>query len=376
MKRISQVPFVLFVCAVLVSQGLAAPAISKGAAAAPGSILWQLQLDGAYSSVRPAVARSGNVYVVDVTGTLYAVSPNGTLLWKVAGAGGKGVAVSPNETIYVGSESFVRAFRPTGSRKWSFRQSPGAYLFVGLGVGPDRNLYCLATNGLGIFSLTPLGKLRWANAELFNQPIVSYGEIAFGPGPAQGSPAQLYFYANHHLRALTLDGSDVFTLNPGGMQPVVSLPDGTMHLDKSAYFPDGTQYWFNFDIFGSSNVVLGRDGNHYQASYVSDDLYALDPTGSLKWNSTDPDFITASGVDPVNTRVLFVGNDAVDFGGVISAYDTVTGSRAWRLKLPPFNGFNQIPELQPGFSADGSVAYYVNASCAVGHACLTAVAVK
>jgi hypothetical protein len=343
-----------------------------------GTLLWQFVLDGSYSLVRPAVGPDGTVYAIDVSGTLLAVKPDGTLLWKVVGAGGKGLAVSPDGTVYVGSESFVRAYRPDGTQKWSFQQSPAAYLFVGLGVGPDGNLYCLGTNGLGIFSLTPQGTLRWASSELFNQPIVSYGEIAFGPGPTPSSPKQLYFYANHHLRALTLDGRDVFLLGSGGI-PVVSPFDGTMHVDKSAYFPDGAQYWFNFDIIGGSYVVMGRDGTHYQTAYIyPNELYALDPAGALKWTGVGGDYLTVSGVDPSNTRVLVVGKDAVDFTGLIAAYDTATGSRVWRLRLPPFQGVNQTSELLPGFSADGSVAYYVTTPCKVSlnHACLTAVAVK
>jgi outer membrane protein assembly factor BamB len=339
-----------------------------------GELLWQVVMDGSYSMVRPALGPDGTVYAIDVSGTLHAVSPSGTLLWKVVGAGGKGLAVGPDGTVYVGSESFVRAYRPDGTRKWVFQQTPFAYLFVGLGVGPDGNLYCLATNGLGIFSLTPQGTLRWASSELYNTPIVSYGEIAFGPGPAGN---QLYFYANHHLRALTLDGRDVFLLYPGGMQPVVSPLDGTMHLSKAAYFPSGTQFWFNFDIIGGSNVVVGRDGTHYQSAYIyPNELYALDPVGALKWTGVGGDYQTVSGVDPANTRVLVVGNDGVDFTGLISAYDVATGDRVWRLRLPAFQGFNQTAELRPGFSFDGAVAYYVTTPCAANHACLTAVAVK
>jgi hypothetical protein len=61
---------------------------------------------------------------------------------------------------------------------------------------------------MGVFSLTPQGALRWTNPELYDRQIVDYAEIVFGPN---GNQQQLYFYANNHLRALTLNGVSVFT---------------------------------------------------------------------------------------------------------------------------------------------------------------------
>lgn len=343
-----------------------------------GSMLWQVQMDGSYSFVRPAVASNGNIYVVDVSGTLHAVSPTGTLLWKVPGAAGftgKALTVGPDGTIYVASEDIVRAFSPSGVTLWTYTQDPRAFILVGLSVGPDGNLYGVATQGLGVFSLTPSGVLRWTSTELYNRPIVSYGEIVFGPGSAPSSPKQLYFYANHHIRALTLDGGDVFQLNTGG-QPVTSPFDGTMHLGNAAYQPDGTLYWLNTNVFSGSSTVVGRDGTTYLFGFGS--LFALDPAGATRWTSSDPDFLNVSGVEPGDTRLLLVGNDATDFHGVINAYDTASGSRVWHLDLPPVNGSNQAAERLPAFSADGSVAYYYTEPClsALNHGCLTAVAVK
>lgn len=115
------------------------------------------------------------------------------------GPGAKGVAVGPDGAIYVASESLINAYNPDASAKWSFVQNPRALTRLGVSVGPDGNIYSVGTQGMGVFSLTPAGTLRWTNPELYRRPIVDYGEIVFGPN---GSSQQLYFSANAHLRAV------------------------------------------------------------------------------------------------------------------------------------------------------------------------------
>ena len=155
-----------------------------------GAIAWQVQLAGPTCGVRPALGPDGTVYAVDVSQNLHAVSPAGTLLWTVAGAGGKGLAVGADGTIYAGSEDAIQAFAPDGTRRWTFVMSPRALILLGLAIGPDGNLYGVATEGLGVFSLTPQGSLRWTSPEPYDRPNVSYGELVFGASAASAlSPA-------------------------------------------------------------------------------------------------------------------------------------------------------------------------------------------
>lgn len=373
MKRMANVCLLVLVCtaAGVRAGGQSTNPADDIALPAAGTIGWQVPLDSSYSLVRPAVAPDGTIYVVDAGRTLYAISPVGTLRWQVASAGSAGLAVGPDGTVYVGSEDFVRAYDPAGALLWSFQQSPRAFIFLGLGVGPDANIYCATSDGMGVFSLTPQGTLRWTNPEAYNRPNVAYSELVFGPN---GAAQQLYFYANHHIRAVALDGTSVFTLERGD-RPTVSPLDGTLHVGDAAYRPDGTLYWA-FGLSLGDKPVLGPDGNHYIAAFGS--LYALRPSGSAKWVRSNSDYLAASAVDPANTHVLFVGNAAVGFDGVISAHGVGTGKQLWRLALPQFNGSVQAPERWPGFSADGRVAYYVTTASGVlpQRAWLTAVGVK
>ena len=198
---------------------------------------WRFRMNGPYSFVRPAIGSDGTVYSVDGFAHLYALAPDGGLKWLVRGAGDKGVAVGPDDTIYVASENYINAYNPDGSAKWSFVQNPRALTCLGVSVGPDGNIYSVATEGMGVFSLTPAGTLRWTNPEPYRRPIVDYGEIVFGPN---GGTHNLYFSANTHLRAVRLDGNSVFTTTRG--QPAVA-PDGSVHNSLSSFSPNGNLLW-------------------------------------------------------------------------------------------------------------------------------------
>lgn len=331
-----------------------------------GSVAWQVALPGPYSLVRPAVGPDGTIYAVDVNGSLSAVAPGGSLRWRVAGAGGKGLAVGPDGTIYTADEDAVRAHDSGGSLRWTFVQSPRAFVMLGLGVGPDGNLYGIATHGLGVFSLTPGGALRWAVPEPYDRPFVGYAELTFGPN---GGGHQLAFYANAHIRAVDLDGHPVFTL-PRGDQPVLDRRDGTLHVGDAAYRPDGSPLWgFGFSV--GVRPELGPDGTHYFVLLQSA-VYALDGSGRERWHLAASDWLQEPSIDPSGAILLFGASDAATFGGVVVAVST-GGRHLWRLPLPAVNGFSQVVDGRAAFSADGSTAYVVTRADV---ALLTAVALR
>ena len=124
--------------------------------------LWQVPLAGPYSAVRPVVAgddldSAGTIYAVDVLDNLFAIAPNGDVLWSVGDAGGKGVDIGPDGTIYTGNEDWIKAFNPDGSQKWVFTQTPRAFVLQDVAVGPDGHIYALGSSGMGVFSLADRG---------------------------------------------------------------------------------------------------------------------------------------------------------------------------------------------------------------------------
>jgi hypothetical protein len=323
-------------------------------------------LDGPYSFVRPAIGPDGTVYAVDAYSTLYAVAPSGALSWKVAGAGNKGVAAGADGTVYVGSEGAVRAYAPDGTLRWSFTQSPRAFIFLGLAVGPDGNLYGVGTQGLGAFSLTAAGALRWAVPEPYARPIVDYGEIVFASG---AGATQLAFYANAHVRSLDLAGNDLFTVG-GGSQPAAA-PDGTFRLTDRSYGLDGALRWDS--ALGSGGPpTVGPDGTSFFV-FLSSELDAVDAAGRTRFVATSADWLGDPTAHPAGGLVLLGSIDAVDGSGALQARSTADGTVLWRLALPA----GQHVDTRPGFSADGSTAYLVTAQSSLPQgAWLTAVSVR
>lgn len=341
---------------------------------ADGRVKWRLRMDAPYSLVRPAVAADGTIYAVDVRGRLYALSPDGALKWLVLDAGGKGVTLGADGTIYTGSESAIKAFNSDGSEKWTFVQDPRAFILIGIAVGPDGNIYGVASSGMGVFSLDPDGFERWRTSEAYDRPIVVYSEIVFGPGDRDD---QLYFYANRHLRAVELkDGASVFEIS--GHHPVVSPLDGSVHFTAAAVDPDGLELWrFTFPVQGVPVTMpdVAPDGVHY-VGYRGNELYAIDPDGRERWHLVLDDRIGRPIVDPLNSQVVVGNAETLNFPGVILAVDLGRRKLAWRLILPPeetdvFNpwtglyGFNQYIAAPARFSPDGQVAY-VNTAIADG----------
>ena len=333
---------------------------------ADGHVNWRFRMDGPYTEVRPAIAPDRTIYAIDVFDHLYALTPDGGLKWLIRGAGDKGVAVGGDGSIYVASESFINAYNPDGSVKWHFVQTPRAFICLGVSVGPDGNIYSVGTEGMGVFSLTPAGAVRWQTPERYVRRIVDYAEILFGPN---GDTQQLYFAANNHLRALRLDGTDVFEIPGWYGQPAVG-PDGTVHSAFSAYSPNGSLLWtlqspFPYNTFTPPDI--GSNGIHYFVQNLSR-LFALNPDGSQRWLTDVNGYVGGPIVDPQNSQLVMGSADTLNHPGFIISANTQNGQETWRVVLPLEDptvwnpaigmfGFNQFPSTRARFAADGQAAY-------------------
>ncbi|HET7206185.1 MAG TPA: PQQ-binding-like beta-propeller repeat protein [Terriglobales bacterium] len=339
-----------------------------------GHIRWRFQADGDYIPSRPAVASDGTVYTQDVYGHLYALTSDGGLKWifNAPGTGHDAISVGSDGTIYIGTTRSIFALAPNGTVRWRFDQNPAAFILLGPNVGPDGNIYAVGTQGMGVFSLTPQGVLRWSLTENYSRPIVTMQEIVFGPL----LQSRLYFHANDHLRAVALDGSQIFTFvdhldtSQGIQQPVVG-PDGSVYSNLFTYpgpgvvlgkfDNNGNELWHIFDQFpaGTSAVTapdVGNDGVVYDGWNLNT-LFAINPDGSVRWKYTDTEMLFNPAVSPVN-NVVFLGGATNGQPGFFAAVST-QGSLLWKVRLPIENGLNVDPDPFPRarFTPDGQTAY-------------------
>ena len=327
---------------------------------------WRVPLAGPYSAVRPAVGPDGSIYAVDVFDNLFAVSASGNVQWSAGEAGSKGLDVGPDGTIYTGNENWIKAFNPDGSLKWTFVQSPRAFVLIDVAVGPDGHLYAVASSGMGVFSLRDNGaaaELRWTNPEAYGRPFTGYAEIAFGPA-TDGSNQQLYFHANGHTRAVRLsDGQSIFTIGGNNQQPRVSPLDGTWHVGDSAYSPDGTLVWmFEYPPFTTAREPsMGQSGNHYAVNQARN-VFAIDSLGVARWTQAMDESVSSPDVDPSESQVLLSAGGTSTNPVALKSVSAVNGSSLWRMEFPADgSGLDQFIDTGLAYSAAGGTAYVVTA---------------
>jgi len=335
---------------------------------AAGRLAWRFEMSGMYALSRPATGPDGSVYEVDISGNLYALTHAGSLKWIFNGAGPNGLSIGADGTIYTGDESAIVAVNPNGTLKWRYVENPRAFILLGPNVGPDGNIYAVADEGLGVFSLTPTGRLRWSIPERYDRAIVFHQEITFGPA---GSREQLYFHANRHFKGIGLGGQTRFTVDGDGSQPSVA-PDGTVMTHTWTNGAGGVLYAYNpktgqpkWSFYVSPNNVstapdVDLNGNTYVGWNLAY-LYSLSADGQQRWKFTQPGFgiLYDPIVNPSGTVVITGGQPNYGEMGYFEAINATNGALLWKhnMGLDPASGMPIVPFARARFSADGKMAF-------------------
>ncbi len=326
-----------------------------------GRIRWSFRMTAPYSKIKPALGADGTLYIVDVYDHLYAVGPDGALRWAVGDAGEKGVGVGIDGSVYTTSSYEVKAYTSGGQLGWTYDIVPSGFVSVALEVGPDGNVYVLASQGRGVFALSPDGELLWTDPEEYDRPTISYPEMKFGPNDGQ---TQLYFYANGHVPAIGIHGGQRnCEIWHAYRSPVDVGPDGSIHMVNHAWTPDCQLLW-EFDLGNNRpndtrngpGVSVGPDGIHYMI-VNGIHFYAIRSDGSQRWHLTLDDPLKAPDVDPTNTRILFGGATTGNQSGYVVSRSTKNGKEQWRHTFAAVDGFNHFVDTRPRFTPDGEIAY-------------------
>jgi PQQ-like domain len=375
--------FARVVAVAAVTAVFGAPVAAFGGSPAPAAaktnasprVLWRLKLKGDYAPFPPVVAADGTIYVGMANGRLSAITPAGVVKWSVAGGAGP-VSLGPDGTIYtVGGSSDVMAYNADGTRKWGFSTGGGSWLIAGPTVGPDGNIYAVENiNGIGLFSLTPSGVLRFHNSQ---DRLTEYGgtgaAIAFDADHLYvafdmygvGAPS-LFSYDLNGTRRFRVDGGDSVQpqpiVAPNGNIITRSFPIGT-GISLGAVKPTGKLAWSFYEFPGNTQTdpAVAADNTVFVVRNLST-VYALNGDGTIKWKRFEPAILDTPTVSPGNDLLLMGGQVTYGEPGLIMALN-MAGRTQWQVDLhdqPGFEPYGQVvPSASPTFSNDGNAAYVV-----------------
>jgi len=378
---------------------------STHAAQAGDRVRWRFEIPSNFSGKFIGVGADGRVYTTNFAGDLYALRPNGSLVWSLdlgVAASHWPITFADDGTIYTGAAREVVAVNPDGTPRWAF--DSGAWLISGPTVGPDGNIYAaddgIVVGGRGFFALDADGNPLWSDPG--DPPITGLyeglDEIVFGQ--------DRFFAGIHFMRsgpwintyAFDLDGHQLWNRYNVGLEGGPSsnprmLPDGRLVFrwgqgSLAALHQDGTDDWVVPHPDGAQVLVtpaVGPDGSIYGGDEYGVQLWSANPDGTTRWvlGSTSTDHLHADslGVSPDN-EVLIAGGwswtGAMNVGW-IRGYHPADGTLLWQIDLEPEQDLPQfVRTVHPAFSRNGDTAYVTTwfAGDGVGHSYLYAIALR
>jgi len=356
-----------------------------------GRRLWFFEMDRWDTRQFVAVGPDGTVYTSDALG-LYALSPEGALLWFAPGiGGGRPIEVAPDGTIYaaavlgLGTAGNIYALNPDGTIRWEF-DAPTFFLdtVTGPGLGPDGNIYAYQDfsldEGLGFFSLTPDGDLRWSDRgdpELTPVSDISNSEIVFADDRFYAGLVNIGSGGQPVTYAYSFDGDQLwFTGNSDLDARFQSFPRADPQGRSVGAWgqtgiitlaPGGETEWITrhpSQINVEDPMAIDSEGNVY-VGVARAEMWSLAPDGEIRWvlpTNFDIAFLSKVGISP-DDRILIAHKAEIGAPTAISAHAPDDGRELWQIDFPNRGGLmQQVTTPLPRFSADSSTVYITTSS--------------
>lgn len=363
---------------------------------------WRFAVDADYMNHRPGIGPDGSIYINDVKGRLYALSPDGGLQWVVdalrgqVGLGAEGpVVVGDDGTIYVavnpvGPTTDIVAYHPDGSLYWEFVEPDSWGVAVGPAVGPDGNVYVafydIDQDSFGITSFTPEGQLRWNNNG--SPPLYEHGaigaELVFGASEVGGPIDQVVLTVDRDLDpwlyAFAMNNGEQNWAIPRGVvesgflqyqiQPATG-PQGHIYMTEftglsglgwglKKFNPENSDELWRFDndiAADASGPDVGADGTIYFSWDISR-VTAVSPDAEELWTHVDWGGIRTGPIVSPNNEVVMVGGGEFGQSGFFKAIDADNGDELWKYNLPIENFGNVSTDARAIFTPDSATAYF------------------
>lgn len=335
------------------AQGSNAVPLTVTPRASNGRVRWIFEIDSEYIYYRPAQAPDGTLYVHGYSfegtgeGRVFAISPDGALLWiaEVNWAAYVPPSAGPDGAAYVGSINSLYRISPTGGIDWEFNSQTIQGSAV---VGPDGTVYAGFEQPPEVVALDPdSGALLWENSPGLSAFGTGGNEIRLGGSSPGGPPDRFYIYWDA-LSAFSFDGDHLFTASAGNVydHEVGIGSDGTMYAPGNfesalvAHSPfNGSVMWWVDSPWraGISDVEVGPDDTLY---FISDGRWvtAFDPVSrTTLWRHNTGLSLRRPSVSPDGSILLTSGGGNCDSQGChisfIKAFDTAEGEELWHLEL-------------------------------------------
>jgi len=317
-----------------------------------GTIKWKFKADGGVET-SPVIGIDGTIYFIDHKCNLYAVDQNGSQKWKFSG--GKPIftkewnnwscahstpAIAKDGTIYalMMTGSFF-AVNPDGTEKWRapvFAFNDGwsspviasdGTIYVSSEIYPPRETGKEMEKPGYVYAFNPDGTKKWERTN----------------GSAGGS---------NSVAAIADDG----TVYLGTSESREN--DHPFEMKLFAFNPDGSTKWSFWPDNGviEGSPAIGKDGTIYFGTKGKDDprnanFYALNPDGTEQWRVP---LSQGESITPAiaNDGTIYFG----DWGGTFYAYDA-QGKEKWRVQIPESESVYESLSSSPAISADGTLYF-------------------
>jgi outer membrane protein assembly factor BamB len=311
--------------------------------------IWTFFVDKPVYYASPAIGEDGTIYfatgmlIHTSYGSLYAVSPEGTLKWKfdldnnsddgniwTNDNNGASPAIAENGTVYlIDHRNVVYALNPDGTLKWKNNTyESDAMWHVGQktpAIGADGTLYFCA--GLTLYALDPVnGEAKWQLDNLRGGNVCAVSGVV-------GADGTIYIASNDMFYAVNPDGTQKWP------SPFQLLHENEKSFSSPAIGADGMIY---FGAEGTANPNL-HEGY----------LYAVNPDGTEKWRFVVPGRrpVRASPALALDGTIYVTTKAYWDEGkkpALCLALNPDDGSLKWRYEIEPKEG---IPVAQDSYTS-------------------------
>ncbi|MBM4066858.1 MAG: PKD domain-containing protein, partial [Planctomycetes bacterium] len=264
----------------------------------------------------PVLGTDSTIYVGDISGKFYAISPEGATKWTYS-TGGEiyaTAAIDAGGAIYIGSEDgYLYAFRNNGSLKWKYKTLGG--ISSSAVIKPQDGSIYFGSEDKNIYALNTSGKLVWKSEldeEICASPVLDTSNDVLYIGTLGGT-----IYAIN-----AADGTEKWTYGIDDIivgSPAIDEKNGTIIIGfgngeiRALKKTDGSLKWkytVKDAISSTPAIDTATNANAVYAGSEDGSLYSLNrTTGLLNWKYATGDAITSSPAIDKNGNIYFGSSD-------------------------------------------------------------------